>query len=74
MPDLSRDVSDALGELMPTEAVWALASSSGLVAVTLVAWQAWRHQPAMGALLRRLVRWWLYDWWEYDGKRTKGLG
>lgn len=34
MPNLSRDVSDAVGELMPTQPVRVLVSSAALVVVT----------------------------------------
>jgi Fe-S cluster assembly iron-binding protein IscA len=57
---------------MPSEVMWALASSSVLVAATGVAGKAGRGRRAIGGVLR-LLRWWLYDWWDYDRKRTKDL-
>jgi hypothetical protein len=57
---------------MPSELMWPLASSSVLVVATGVGWQGRPRPKSVGAVLRRPLRWWLYDWWNRDRKRTEG--
>lgn len=52
---------------MPSEILWALAGSAGFLLVASVTAQAWRRRRGSAVLLR-LIRWWLYEWWDYDRK------
>lgn len=57
---------------MPKQILWTMAGSLGAVGLTVVAAQVWRCQRSVTSALDRLVRWWLYDWWDYDRKWRNG--